>query len=199
MDQKEQIEALKDIRSMMQRSARFLSLSGLSGVSAGVYALATAYLAYLRINDPVLAYDPGTTRYLFGLAVACLVLAISTAYFFTWRNARKKGLKMWDESAKNAFINLCIPLVTGGVFCLALLKAGAYNFIEPATLIFYGMALVLCSRNTYPMIRQLGFLEITLGLIAAFVTGYGLYFWALGFGVLHIIYGSYMYFKFDRA
>lgn len=194
MDQKEHIEALKDIRDMMQRSVRFLSLSGLSGITAGIYALITAYFAHQRLQDP----SPGARNYLIGLALLCLILAVSTAYFFTRHNARKKGLAMWDESARLAMINLSIPLLAGGLFCFALLKANIYAFIAPATLLFYGLALVLSSRNTYPMIRQLGLWEIALGLIASFFLGHGILFWAIGFGLMHIIYGTYMYLKFDR-
>lgn len=194
MDQKEHIEALKDIRDMMQRSVRFLSLSGLSGIMAGIYALITAYLAHLRLQDPSL----GARNDLIGLALACLVLAVGTAYFFTRQNARKKGLSMWDEAARLAMINLSIPLLAGGIFCIALLKANIYAFVAPATLLFYGLALVLSSRNTYPMIRQLGLWEIALGLMASFFLGHGILFWAIGFGLMHIIYGTYMYLKFDR-
>lgn len=199
MDQNEHLEALKDIRSMMQRSVRFLSLSGLSGVFAGIYALITAYLAHQRISDPAKAGDPGTINYLFLLALCCLVLAISTAFILTSRKARKQGIKIWDETARLAMINLSIPLAAGGLFCLALLRAGIYGFIAPATLLFYGLALVLSSRHTYPMIRQLGLWEIALGIVASFMLGHGILFWSIGFGLMHIIYGAYMYFKFDRA
>ncbi len=48
---KEQLEALSDIRSMMEQSSRFISLSGLSGIFAGITALVGAGLAYLRINN----------------------------------------------------------------------------------------------------------------------------------------------------
>ncbi|QNR25065.1 hypothetical protein [Croceimicrobium hydrocarbonivorans] len=200
MDQKEHIEALKDIRQMMQRSVRFLSLSGLSGIFAGIYALAAAYLAYLKLESGAGRTDArGTLIYLMALALGCLILAIGTAFFFTRKNARKKGLKLWDDSARLAFINLSIPLATGGLFAIALIRAGAIGFVAPATLVFYGLALINASRHTFPMIRQLGILEILLGLIAAFVWGHGLLFWAIGFGLLHIVYGLFMYFKFERS
>src|ERR1700744_2877545 len=39
------LEALKDIRQIMERSGRFISLSGWSGVAAGCWALAGAAIA----------------------------------------------------------------------------------------------------------------------------------------------------------
>lgn len=201
MNQKEQLETLKDIQSMMQKSVRFLSLSGLSGVSAGVYALIASYLAYEKIySESVLVPSAKeSSSYLVIVALACLVLSLVTAYFLTRHKAQKQSLEIWDETARLALINLAIPLAAGGVFCFALMQNGAYGFVAPATLIFYGMALVLTSRNTFPMIRQLGLFEIALGLCASFYIGYGLFFWAFGFGLLHIVYGAYMYYKFDRA
>jgi len=198
MEQKEHLEALQDIRSMMQRSVRFLSLSGLSGVFAGIYALVAAGLAYHHIEEQASQGASANSMYLFQLAAACLVLAIITAYIFSLRKARKSGLKLWDETAFTAAISLSIPLVVGGLFCIAMIRMNIYGFVAPAMLIFYGLALVNVSQHTYPMMRQLGIMEIVLGLASSFLLGYGLIFWAIGFGLLHVVYGAYMYFKFDR-
>ncbi|MBT1700273.1 hypothetical protein KK083_25525, partial [Fulvivirgaceae bacterium PWU4] len=59
-------------------------------------------------------------------------------------------------------------------------------------------ALIQGGSNTYDEIRYLGYCEITLGLIAALFPGYGLLAWAMGFGVLHIVYGAIMYNKYDK-
>jgi hypothetical protein len=200
MKEEDPLKALKDIRQMMHQSVRFLSLSGLSGVFAGVYALIAAYLAYQKTNRTFnLEYQREDQAYLVFLGLATVVLAVITAYFLTRQKAKKLGLKTWDESAKAGLINLSIPLVSGGVFCMALIHGDMAVLIVPVMLTFYGLALINASRHTFPMLKQLGILEITLGLISSFFLGYGLLFWSVGFGLLHIIYGSYMYFKFDRA
>jgi hypothetical protein len=93
---------------------------------------------------------------------------------------------------------MATPLVTGGLLILILISRSYYGIITPATLIFYGLALVSASNFTFADVKYLGLLEIALGLIAACFPGYGLLFWAIGFGVLHIIYGSMMYLKYDR-
>ena len=46
-------------------------------------------------------------------------------------------------------------------------------------------------------LKGLGLCEITLGLLSLYYIGYGLAFWVLGFGVLHIAYGLYMHIKYD--
>ena len=207
------LEAIQDIRNMMKKSTRFLSLSGLSGVFAGIYALVGAYIAYIMLGEFAASFRDDFSRdagmsvkeRLFGLyvdyvllAAAILVASIVTAYVFSNRKAKREGHKLFDHTAIRVLINLCIPLVAGGLFCLALLYHGAIVFIAPCMLLFYGMALINASKYTYDNIRYFGICEIILGLINAFNLGNGLLYWSLGFGVLHIVYGAVMWFKYER-
>jgi hypothetical protein len=205
MDSNEHLKAITDIRSMMERSSRFISLSGLSGIIAGVFALIGAYLAYIKIHSVdgiyrLLNRDAFMDVVIYLMADAAIVLAASVTcgVVLTVRNSKKKGVKIWDTTSRRLLINLLIPLVTGGLFCLIMLYQGLVGFVAPATLIFYGLALINASKYTLDDIRYLGFCEIVLGLAASLYIGYGLYFWALGFGALHIIYGAVMYFKYER-
>lgn len=203
------LETLTEIRQLMERSSRFISLSGLSGVFAGLYALAGAYAAYDYLDLSGIGYysgrhltdsmsHPSTLRFLLADAIIVLTLAIGTGIFLTTRKAKKDGNSIFDATAKKLVINLSIPLFVGGIFCIALNYHSAFIFVAPATLLFYGLALVHASKYTRNDIRTLGLAEILLGLISSFVVGYGLLFWVLGFGVLHIVYGTYMYFKYEK-
>jgi hypothetical protein len=205
------LETLQDIKRMMERSSRFISLSGLSGVSAGVCALVGAYIAHgwIRsyLEDEAAGSNPagpGMARYglslqLFGLAMAVLVAALVSSTLFTWRKARKNKLPVWDHASKKLAINMAIPLAAGGIFAFGLLGNGGWNFIAPACLVFYGLALVNSSKYTLTDIRYLGLLEIALGCIAMYFPHEGLYFWGAGFGMLHIIYGLIMWWKYERS
>jgi hypothetical protein len=201
------LEAIQDIRNMMKKSTRFLSLSGLSGVFAGIFALAGAYVAHLyilTIFEHAVAGDRGMLdrdKIYLNFILICagvLILSISTAYVFSNRKAKREGHKLFDHTAIRVLINLCIPLFAGGLFCVALLYHGAIVFIAPCMLLFYGMALINASKYTYDDIRYFGICEIVLGLINAFNLGNGLLYWSLGFGVLHIVYGAVMWFKYER-
>ncbi|MFI5148675.1 MAG: hypothetical protein ACHQRM_03015 [Bacteroidia bacterium] len=209
-NEKEQLEALTDIRNIMERSTRFLSLSGLSGVFAGVFALIGAGAAYLKIEENFWALDEGAhyhgrgrelSEFLFFFADAGLVLmaSLTVGYFFTHRRAKKQGLKVWDGSSRRLAFSLFIPLLAGGIFCLELLNKGMISMIAPATLLFYGMALLNASKYTLTDIKYLGISEMILGLVAAARIGPGLLFWAIGFGFLHIIYGTAMWYKYERG
>jgi len=202
------IDDLKEIRSMMEKSSRFISLSGLSGVSAGIIALAGAVMAwwYIQNNLETSMYTMNniTTIELKDLlflvldAGIVLVLAITSATYFAMRKARLQNLPVWNKAAELTFINLIIPLAAGGIFCLFLFYYNLYLLIAPATLVFYGLALLNASKFTLFEIRYLGITEIILGLIAMAIPGYSLIFWSLGFGILHIVYGAVMYFRYER-
>ncbi|TDG36575.1 hypothetical protein EZJ43_08660 [Pedobacter changchengzhani] len=208
-NQEEQLNTLKDIRQMMDRSSRFISLSGLSGVFAGAIALMGAYFAYEEINKFIekRGYSSGyqgvfDIQYnLIKLAVIILIVSLAGGILFTYRKSQRNNLPIWDKTSKALLINLLIPLVAGGLFIIALLirHENTYFIIAPACLIFYGLALINASKYTYSDIRYLGYCEVILGLICMFYTGYGILFWAFGFGVLHIVYGLLMYFKYERG
>lgn len=211
MNQNEHVEALQDIRKMMQRSSRFLSLSGLSGVFAGIYALGGAYIAYLWQQEFLVRFfESSVSDYRetleieyfikFGI-LACAVMGLSliTGLIFSARKAKKAGSKLLDHGAKLLLMNLAIPLFAGGAFCLLLIMRGDVLLVAPALLIFYGISLLAAGKYTLDEVRYLGICEVALGLINGFFfLGDGLLFWAIGFGVLHIVYGLVMWNKYDR-
>lgn len=207
-EQNQQLETLQDIRRIMERSSRFISLSGLSGISAGLCALAGAYFAYDWINEYYAGYAENgysgrsfqtLKQNLLMLAGAVLGLALVSAYFFTWRRARQNNHSVWDHASRKLTINMLIPLVTGAIFILAMLQYNEWRFVAPASLVFYGLALVNASKYTLSEVRYLGYMEILLGLFNTQFIGYGLYFWAAGFGVLHIFYGFVMWWKYESS
>jgi hypothetical protein len=159
-------EEVKDIKRLMERSSRFISLSGLIGVAAGICAL--------------------------------FAIAFLSSFYLTWRKARKQRLSLWDYTSRRLFWNMVIPLVAGGCFIIGMLQYDEWRFVAPACLVFYGLALINASKYTLTDIRYLGYFEIVLGIINMWWIGYGLYFWAIGFGILHIIYGLIMWWKYER-
>ena len=195
------LQDISDIKNMMNKSTQFISLSGLSGILAGVYALIGAYIAHelIQNNDNyIITLESNTFKLILLTAFMVLFLSIGTAMLLTINKAKKGGDTVWNSSSKRMLINFLIPLVTGGVFGLLLLRNGSYGLIAPVTLIFYGLACVNASKYTLRDVRYLGITIIILGLLSTEFSGYALEFWALGFGLCHIIYGSMMHFKYDR-
>jgi hypothetical protein len=189
------VKDLSDIRSMMEKSSKVLSLSGLAGVAIGIVALAgVLYAQYIHTHVP--AED--VERYIIADALAVLFLAIMLAILFSSRMAKKKGLPIWNITAKHLVGELAIPLFAGGVFCGALLMNKTFNLLPSAMLTFYGLALVNASKLTVKEVRYLGLTQLTIGLLAALIPDEGLNFWALGFGAVHILYGLRIYSKYER-
>jgi len=206
------INDLREIRSLMERSSYFMGLSGLSGVGAGLFALAGVALvvAYQWAGGNDLVFISRSLRltadHPWGIApLPFLVLtaggvflgAVACGYFFTVRRVKQLGRELFNKKTYQLAWHLFFPLAVGGIFCLALIYHEHGGFIGPATLIFYGLSLLNGSGYAREELSYLGYLEIALGLISCFFIGYGLHFWALGFGVLHIGYGIWMYRKYD--
>lgn len=197
---------ISEIRSMMERSSRFISLSGLSGIMAGIYALIAAFIAFkiaytfetIEYQEILVRNVRGKKFELLATAIAALLLTLITVVAFGKQKARRQGVSGWDQTGQKMLINLLIPLAVGGIIVLIFYQNGLIKLIAPMTLVFYGLGLINASHFTYRDIRLLGISEVILGLIACIFTGYGLLFWSIGFGLLHIIYGTLMYIKYDK-
>lgn len=206
MSKESYLEDLARIRGMMEQRVRFQALSGLSGVLAGLYALLGAFVAHRLVHRaPRVLYNDlqeGTYSDLLGqlllLATAILLAAVLTGLYFSARNARKSGEPLWTPAAQKALFNFAVPMLMGGLFAGALLWRGYLTMIAPSLLVFYGLALVQAANYTVSDIRALGISLLLTASVSLFFPGYGLYFWAFGFGVLHLVYGAIMYLKYER-
>jgi hypothetical protein len=206
MENEKYINDLNEIKEMMNKSSRFISLSGLSGILAGIYALLGAAFAYTILYETTsinadyknLVITQASAIKLVAIAFTVLVLSIITGFVFSVNKAKKQNESVWNMASKRLLINFLIPLATGGFFILFIIEKDFMVLVAPSTLLFYGLACLNASKYTLGDVRYLGLSMIILGLLSTWFLGYGLLFWALGFGGCHILYGSLMYFKYDR-
>jgi len=201
MESKDYLKDLSEIKDLMNKSSRFISLSGISGIMAGIYAIIGAAIAYYLVSN----YSDGTLILdgrIFRLVILDLILvaffSILTAIILTTKKAKKNGSKIWDTTSQRLIVNFLIPLVVGGLYILIILNQQKYGQAGALMLIFYGLALVNASKYSIGDIRYLGYIQLVLGLIGARYPGYGFWLWVLGFGIMHIVYGTWMHFKYDR-
>ncbi len=201
MDSKDYLKDISEIKDMMTKSSRFISLSGFSGILAGIYALIGAYIAYYLVthySHGVLLLNGWVFKFcLLTLALVAL-FSIITGIILTTKKAKQQNAKIWDATSRRLVFNFLIPLVVGGIYILIILSQGKYGQSGGLMLIFYGLALVNASKYSIGDIQYLGGIQIILGLVGAWHPGYGFWLWVLGFGIMHIIYGTWMYFKYDR-
>jgi hypothetical protein len=201
------LKDLADIRSMMERSSKFMSLSGWAGAVAGFYALIAAGSAnfYFGVNPTKLMYtlesDPefiAAVPKVAMLGLIAMVLSIGNAMALSSKNAGKKGENIWNAASRQLVVNMAVPLGTGAILILILMNFGLYGLVAPLSLIFYGLALFHAGNFTFVDVTFLGLIQVFLGLLAVFLIEYSLVIWSVGFGVVHIVYGTYMYYRYER-
>jgi hypothetical protein len=213
-EQQQSLQDIQQIKQMMERSSRFISLSGLSGVAAGLCALAGAWFA-----NGVIEANGGPSGYreavyngigaeslktfmghkLFQIAAFTFLGAFIFSFLFTYLRSKKNNIPLWGSTSKRLLINVAVPMLAGAVYLYKQMQFGNFGLIAPGCLIFYGLALVNASKYTLGEVRYLGYCQILVGIINCWFVGYGLYFWALGFGVLHIVYGVVMWYRYERS
>ncbi|MCK8523890.1 hypothetical protein M0D21_20100 [Aquimarina sp. D1M17] len=201
MSTEDYLKDITEIKDMMNKSSRFFSLSGLSGIMAGVYALIGAAVAYYLVSisgRDYLILDGKIFSYILLDLAAVAFLSIITVIFLSTRKAKKNNETLWNGTSRRLLTAFLIPLITGGIYILIKIYSNHYGLTGSLMLIFYGLALVNASKYTIGNVKYLGYIEIVLGLICAIFPGYGFWFWVMGFGVMHIIYGSLIYFTHDR-
>ena len=209
MNQSEQpLEDIRVIRKLMEESSRFLSLSGLSGIIAGVVGLAGAWIAHLVIkaNNPYTDWylrplaggeaGNGTVLELFGAMAIVLLVAFSAAVVFSSRKAKKSGVNAWTPVTRRMLVSLLVPLAAGGLFVLFTVKTVPANVTAASTLIFYGVAMMSVGKFTFGEIHWLGALEVVTGLVCILLPQWTIIIWAAGFGVIHICYGLFMHLRY---
>lgn len=201
MSTEDYLKDISEIKNLMNKSSKFISLNGFAGIMAGIYALIGAGFSYKLVNTYSygrLLLDGWVFRSVLLILFAVLVASIGTAIFLTTRKAKKNGAKIWDATTKRLLTSFIVPLIAGGIYVFIILSQGRYGQTGGLMLLFYGLALVNASKHTYGDIKYLGYVEIVLGLLASYFVGFGFWFWVLGFGIMHIVYGALMYFKYDR-
>ncbi len=200
------LQDISEMRSLMERSSKFLSLSGLAGVLAGIYALAGAYVAWqILVFDPLATYAtvegaliPAELESFVLLGVLVLVFAVGSAGILSQKNSHKRKEKLWNPVTRRFLMHLLLPLVSGGILVLILIRQGSIGLVLPLTLIFYGLALFSAGKFTFGEITSLGAIQVALGLLAAWNPTVGLLCWAIGFGLAHIVYGIFMHYRYER-
>ncbi len=201
MDSKDYLKDISEIKDLMTKSSKFISLSGLSGILAGVYALVGAAYAFWLVEnsgkDYLVLYGKTFRLILIDLLIIG-VLSVGTAILLTTKKARNNNQKIWDSLSKRLLTSFLIPLLTGGIYIIIILSQQHYGQTSALMLLFYGLALLNASKYTLGDVKHLGYIQIVLGLLCAILPGYGFWFWILGFGIVHIIYGTVMYFKYDK-
>lgn len=201
MSSEDYLKDISEIKNLMNKSSKFISLSGLSGILAGIYALigaAFAYWFFTLDGNQYIIIDSKIFNFIVLDLLIVGLLSIGTAIFLTTKKAKKNREKIWDSVTRRLLFHFIVPLLAGGIYILIILNQQRYGQTSALMLLFYGLALLNASKYTLGDVKYLGYTQIVLGLICAIFPGYGFWFWTIGFGIMHIVYGAVMHYKYDR-
>ncbi len=196
-----ELETLQEIRNLMERNSRFIGLSGWSGIAAGICALVGATLAYPIVTNRLETreyYSDSELKALMFIGLFTFIAALISAFIFTYFKTKKANIPVFGKASKRLTWTVMVPIFVGGIFLLKLISWKIFGLVAPGCLIFYGIALFATGKQTVNETRYLAYCEMALGCIALFKVGYGLFFWAIGFGLFHILYGARMWYKYER-
>ena len=140
---KEPVQALEEIKQMMDRGSRFVSLSGWSGIAAGICALIAAWVADKKLDQyGINKIDYSKSGYtnngdflqfqrdLVILAVITFIAAFSLAFLFTWLRSRKTGVPVWGFTARKVIINVAVPMIVGALFIWRITDLRVYEMMK---------------------------------------------------------------------
>ncbi len=212
----ESMDTLKHIRNIMEKSSRFSSLSGWSAVSAGCIAIAGAWFAgsamtavgiqpknlslWSEVHNLNFIVDLRTIveSDIFIIALLTFIAAFSLTILFTYLRNRKQGISIWSATSKRVMMHVALPMLVSLFFLIRIIQFGIFGLIPPVCLLFYGLGLVNVGKYSLDEVKYLGFGMIVIGLVNCWFIQYGLYFWTAGFGLLHIVYGIYIWMKYEK-
>lgn len=198
-EEKDYLEDISNIRNMMERSSKFKSLSGISGILAGIYGLVGAYFSYFvyEFQPTAIQYTVNKKNQLVFLVLCMFVLAIGSALILAYRNSKRKKEQFWNLISKRLFFSISMPLLIGAILIAFFVQNNMIGLVAPFTLILYGQGIYNASKFSYSELGLMGLLNIVLGLISIFFIPYSILFWSIGFGALHVIFGIYIYYKYE--
>ncbi|NIA22495.1 MAG: hypothetical protein GWP05_11160 [Anaerolineaceae bacterium] len=182
-------EHLRVIRELMERPLKQTTRSGVSGLIAGVLALAGCGATWYagRLGQlPEASWIKAI-----GLVWAgVLVLAVAANLLLTWRRAHRQGLPLWGRSQNQTALAIAPGFIVGALVSWALVGAHQYHPVAFAWIVFYGMAVWSLGLFGPLEVKLLGagfFLAGILGFF--FFAAHPLAALAVTFGGMHLVYG----------
>jgi hypothetical protein len=175
------LEDLHFIRETMESAAAFTAVPGLGGVIIGVTALAAAFVAARQSSPPawLLAW----------LAEGFLALVVASGAMIL--KARRAQTPLLSRPGRKFVFSLSPPLLAGALLTAVLYRTGQVGVLPGVWLLLYGAGVVTGGAFSVRIIPVMGICFMAAGGIALFSPpAWGNILMAVGFGVLHILFGD---------
>ena len=171
------------IRSAMERSSTFTAIPGTGGVVMGVIGLIAAGVS---------AKQPTADRWLGTWLAAASIAATVALVAMRWK-AHRAGTTLTGTNARRFALGMAAPLVAGAAITYDLWAVRSFTVMAPAWLLLYGAGVLTGGTFSVPVVRAIGICFMAAG-IAAILTPHewGNVWLAIGFGGLHVGFGTYI-------
>ncbi len=180
-ERKQAQEALAYIRQTMESASTFTALSGWGLVAVGVVGMVAA----------VLAWRTGTPEKL-GIWVPAALVGVLCAGVANASKARRLEMPLWSGSFRKVAWVMTPVLAAGALLTLAMVNASVRHLLPGTWLALYGAGVTAGGTFSLRAVRWMGLAFIVLGGLAFWAPQQGIVFLAVGFGVLHILFGFYL-------
>jgi len=175
------MEDLRFIRQTMENGNAFTAVPGWGGVGMGVTALAAS----------AIAAGQETAGSWLGVWAIEAVLAAAIGAWAIERKARRFELPVLSGTGRKVLLGFAPPALAGIIITVALWTAGATELIPGAWLLLYGVAVVAAGTFSVRVVPLMGACFMILGVLTLLVVpGAGNLMLALGFGALHVVFGT---------
>lgn len=174
------IDNLQFIRETMERSAVFTSVPGYGGALMGATAMGAAIIAYnqSRVENWLIVW------------LVEAVLAFAIGLFALWQKAKNSNVSLASVPARKFASAFAPPIIAGIILTALFYYRGFYPFLPCVWLTLYGTAVVTGGAFSVRIVPIVGWIFVAFGAVAAFApSSWGNLLMALGFGVLHIVFG----------
>jgi hypothetical protein len=187
-------ENLRVIRQTMERSTKYSTLSGLSGVLIGLAAIAGVLATNWLTGDA----PPGASVYRHPSALALvwvsvLVMAVAIDFACNKRRAARVGKHVVSPLGAHIVLAALPAFLAGGVLTLFFYQHALLYYVWGVWMLSYGLAISAVGLFSVKPVLALGAAFVLAGAVTLLLPlPYHLYMMALTFGGFHIGYGVVM-------
>lgn len=183
-DAREAEENLRVIRALMERSTKYSTFSGVSGVVAGLASIVGCIVTRSLGPDP--ARFPAAFLVIW---TAVIIVAVGADFVLMKRRAARVGKHVISRLGKQMVMASAPGLGAGAVLTLYMLQHNMLGDIYPFWMLAYGIAVAATGLFSQREVSILGAAFLITGAATLFAPGIGLEMMAATFGGFHIVYG----------
>lgn len=175
------MDNLSYIRATMERATTFTLISGWGLVAIGSTALVAALIASRQKS-----FKDWMLVWLVEEVVALLIAGWSMD-----RKARRARTPLLAGPGRKVLFSLTPPIFAGGLLTMVLYRAGLTDAIPALWLLLYGTGVITGGMFSVSIVPIMGLCFMAFGAGALLApAGFADWFMALGFGGLHIVFGT---------